>query len=51
MKRIFYSLLTLSIMLSGIACSGKKEENSILKESKAPFEAPEFPTFKVEDYT
>ena len=26
MKKIFYSLLTLSIMLSGIACSEKKEE-------------------------
>ena len=37
-------------MLSGIACSEKKEENSILKESKAAFGAPEFPTFKVEDY-
>ena len=51
MKKIFYSLLTLSIMLSGIACSEKKEEcNSLLKESKAPFGAPEFHTFKVEDY-
>ena len=38
-------------MLSSIACSEKTEEcNSILKESKAPFGAPEFNTFKVEDY-
>ena len=52
MKKIFYSLFTLLIMLSGIACSPKKkqESNSILKESKAPFGAPEFATFKIEDY-
>ena len=54
MKKIFYSLFTLSIMLTGIACSEKKdkgqESNSILKESKAPFGAPEFATLKVEDY-
>ena len=38
-------------MLTGIACSQKEEaSNSILKESKAPLGAPEFPTFKVEDY-
>ena len=54
MKKIFYSLFTLSIMLTGIACSEKEnkeqESNSILKESKAPFGAPEFATLKVEDY-
>ena len=55
MKKIFYSLFTLSIMLTTIGCSQKKENgeaqgNSILKESKAPFGAPEFNTFRVEDY-
>ena len=42
-------------MLTTIGCSQKKENgeaqgNSILKESKAPFGAPEFNTFRVEDY-
>lgn len=55
MKKIFYSLFTLSIMLTTIGCSQKKENgeaqgNSILKESKAPFSAPEFNNFRVEDY-
>ncbi len=55
MKKIFYSIFTLSIMLTTIGCSQKKENgeaqgNSILKESKAPFGAPEFNNFRVEDY-
>ncbi len=50
MKKIFYSLFSLTIMLTTIACSQKEESNSILKESKAPFSAPEFNNFKVEDY-
>ena len=50
MKKIFYSLFTLTIMLTTVACSHNEEKNSILKESKAPFGAPEFNTFKVEDY-
>ena len=42
-------------MLTTIGCSQKKENgeaqgNSILKESKAPFSAPEFNNFRVEDY-
>ena len=50
MKKIFYSLFTLTIMLTTVACSHNEEKNSILKESKAPFGAPEFNNFKVEDY-
>ena len=50
MKKIFYSLFTLTIMLTTVACSHNEEKNSILRESKAPFGAPEFNTFKVEDY-
>ena len=50
MKKIFYSLFTLTIMLTTVACSRNEEKNSILKESKAPFGAPEFNNFKVEDY-
>ena len=37
-------------MLTTVACSHNEEKNSILKESKAPFGAPEFNNFKVEDY-
>ena len=50
MKKIFYSLFTLTIMLTTVACSHNEEKNSILRESKAPFGAPEFNNFKVEDY-
>ncbi len=52
MKRIFYSIFTLSIMLTQFACTSQKKEesNSILKESNAPFGAPEFDKFKIEDY-
>lgn len=50
MKRLIYSLFTLSLMLTHIACTSTGETNSLLKESKAPFGAPEFPNFKVEDY-
>ena len=39
-------------MLTQFACTSNKQEetNSILRESKAPFGAPEFDKFKVEDY-
>ena len=50
MKRIIYSLFTLSIMLTHVACTRGGETNSLLKESKAPFSAPEFGNFRVEDY-
>ena len=52
MKKIFYSIFTLSIMLTQFACTSNKQEetNSILKESSAPFGAPEFDKFKIEDY-
>ena len=50
MKKFFYSLFSLTVMLTTIACSQKEKCNSILKESKAPFSAPEFNNFKVEDY-
>lgn len=51
MRKIFYSLFTLSIMFGMNAFSQNKESgNSILAESKAPFGAPEFDKFKIEDY-
>ena len=50
MKRLIYSLFTLTIMLTQVACTSNGETNSILKESKAPFGAPEFENFKIEDY-
>ena len=52
MRKIFYSFITLSIMLTQFACTSQKKEesNSILKESNAPFGAPEFDKFKIEDY-
>ena len=51
MRKIFYSLFTLSIMFGMNAFSQNKESgNSILAESKAPFSAPEFDKFKIEDY-
>lgn len=52
MRKIIYSLFALSIMLTQTACNsgGSDEKNSILKESNAPFGAPEFENFKVEDY-
>ena len=63
MKRLFYSLFTLSLMLGMNACSQKSyvEEtgvpavknacgNSILAGSNAPFGAPEFNNFRIEDY-
>ena len=52
MRKIFYSIFTLSIMLTQFACTSQKKEesNSILKESNAPFGAPEFDKFKIEDY-
>lgn len=52
MRKIIYSLFALSIMLTQTACNsgGSDEKNSILKESNAPFGAPEFGNFKVEDY-
>ena len=39
-------------MLTQFACTSNKQEetNSILKESSAPFGAPEFDKFKIEDY-
>jgi peptidyl-dipeptidase Dcp len=37
-------------MLTQIACTPSGETNSILKESKAPFGAPEFGNFRIEDY-
>ena len=49
MKKIVYSLFTLLIMLTQTACNNG-EKNSILKESNAPFAAPEFEQMKVEDY-
>ncbi len=48
MKRIIYSLFTLLIMLTECTC--ENEKNTLLKESKAPFGAPEFDKFKVEDF-
>jgi len=52
MRKIFYSFITLSVMLTQFACTSQKKEesNSILKESNAPFGAPEFDKFKIEDY-
>ena len=50
MKRFFYSLFTLSIMLTQFACTSNEEKNSILKDSNAPYGAPEFAKFKIEDY-
>ena len=52
MRKIIYSLFALSIMLTQTACNsgGSDEKNCILKESNAPFGAPEFENFKVEDY-
>ena len=52
MRKIFYSIFTLSIMLTQFACTSQKKEesNSILKESNAPFGAPEFGNFRTEDY-
>lgn len=52
MRKIIYSLFALSIMLTQTACNsgGSDEKNSILKDSNAPFGAPEFENFKVEDY-
>ena len=55
MKKIYYSLFALSIMIGMTACSPGKgsapaSDNTILAESKAPFGAPEFGKFKIEDY-
>ena len=50
MRRVIYSLFTLSIMLTHIACTSNGETNSFLKESKAPFGAPEFDKFRIDDY-
>ena len=64
MRKIFYSLFALSIMFGMNSCSQKKGDepqkannptkskgvNTILAESKAPFGAPEFDKFKIEDY-
>ena len=50
MKKIIYPLFTLTVMLTQFACTPDGETNSILKESKAPFGAPEFGNFKIEDY-
>ncbi len=52
MKKIFYSLFTLSIMLGMNACDTADRQctNTILAESNAPFGAPEFDKFKIEDY-
>lgn len=61
MKKIIYSLFTLTVMLGMNACSQKKDaaadaaqenngKNSILAPSKAPFGAPEFDKFRIEDY-
>ena len=37
-------------MLTQFACTSNEEKNSILKESNAPYGAPEFNNFKIEDY-
>ena len=37
-------------MLTHVACTSNGETNTLLKESKAPFGAPEFNNFKIEDY-
>lgn len=53
MKKTFYSLFTLSIMIGIAACGTSKpaeNSNTILAESKAPFGAPEFDKFNIEDY-
>ena len=55
MKKIYYSLFALSIMIGISACGPQKDAqaengNTILAESKAPFGAPEFDKFKIEDY-
>ena len=60
MKKIICSVFTLSILLGMNACKQKengkenenrqKAENTLLAESKAPFGAPEFDKFKIEDY-
>ncbi|MBR6691078.1 MAG: M3 family metallopeptidase [Bacteroidaceae bacterium] len=57
MKKLFYSLLTLSIMLTMNACKSDKKNtapaekgNTLLSESTAPFGAPEFDKIEIEDY-
>ena len=55
MRKIFYSLITLSFMIGIAACGSGNgttagEGNTILAESKAPFGAPEFEKFRIEDY-
>lgn len=50
MRKLIYSLFTLLIMLTQVACAPDGEKNSILKESNAPFGAPEFGNFRTEDY-
>lgn len=50
MKRLIHSLFTLLIMLTQIGCTCENERNTLLKESNAPFGAPEFDKFKVEDF-
>lgn len=49
MRKLVYSLFTLLIMLTQVACNNA-EKNSILRESNAPFGAPEFGTMNANDY-
>ena len=49
MRKLVYSLFTLLIMLTQVACNNA-EKNSILRESNAPFDAPEFGTMNANDY-
>lgn len=50
MKKTLYFLSLITIMLTNQSCNSHSEENALLRESKAPFGAPEFHLYKVADY-
>ena len=49
MKKALY-LLSLSIMLISTSCSNSDNTSALLRDSKAPFGAPEFPLYTVEQF-
>ncbi len=49
MKKIF-QLLSLLIMITNISCGEKNEGSALLRDSKAPFGAPEFSLYTVEQF-
>lgn len=49
MKKIF-QFLSLLIMLTNISCGEKNEGSALLRDSKAPFGAPEFHLYSVDQY-